>query len=89
MKEDKVTNKICIRLCDTEGNYKASYYTSNLYDSLAMYKYMSEEDIPLFYKEHVEDEHEIEAHIEDISVNFGSNNNLLSIDLYCEIMDWR
>lgn len=37
----------------------------------------------------IEDNHEIEAHIEDISVNFGSNNNLLSIDLYCELIDWR
>ena len=89
MKEDRVTNKICIRLCDIEGNYKSSYYTSNMYDSLAMYHYMMEEDIPLFYKEHTEDEREIEAHIEDISVNFGDKGNLLSIDLYCEIMDWR
>lgn len=89
MKEDRVTDKICIRLCDIEGNYKASYYTLNLYDSLAMYHYMMEEDIPLFYKEHAEDEQEIEAHIEDISVNFGDKGNLLSIDLYCEIMDWR
>lgn len=91
MKEDRVTNKICIRLCDMEGNYKASYYTSNLEDSLAMYHYMMEEDIPIFYKEHVEDADEIEteAHIEDISVNFGHKGNLLSIDLYCEIMDWR
>ena len=50
MKEDRVTNKICIRLCDTEGNYKASYYTSNMHDSLAMYKYMSEEDMPKMNK---------------------------------------
>lgn len=89
MKEDRVTNKISIRLCDTEGNYKASYYTSNLNDSLAMYHYMMEEDIPIFYKEDVQDINEIEAHIEDISVNFGAKGNLLSIDLYCEIMDWR
>ena len=57
MKEDRAINKICIRLCDTEGNYKASYYTSNLEDSLVMYHYMMEEDIPIFYKEPVEDEH--------------------------------
>lgn len=89
MKNDIVTNKICVRLCDTEGNYKASYYTSNFKETLAMYKYMSEEDIPLFHRTNVNEsnEKEVECHIEDISVNFGDKDNLLSIDLYCDILD--
>lgn len=90
MKNDRVTNKICVRLCDLDGNFKASYYTSNFQDTLAMYKYMSEENISLFHRANVgeDNEKEFECNIEDVSVNFGDKDNLLSIDLYCEILDW-
>ena len=88
MKEDCAVNKICVRLCDEDGMCKAAYYTSHLADTLAMYNFMAEKGIPLYWTRDINDEpKEIECYIEGVSVNFGDKDNLLSIDLFCTIMD--
>lgn len=76
---EALANKICVRLCDKEGMFRAGYYTSNLSETLKMYTYMKDNGIALWYND-------TECYIEEVSVLFGNDDNLLSIDLNCEIL---
>lgn len=86
MKNDVATDKICVRLCDEDGNYKSSYFTTNLDKTLAMYKYASENDIWIDFR--IDDDKVVGCTVEDVRVNFGGGENLLSIDLYCSICEY-
>ena len=79
MKEMFNTDAICVRLVDHDGNLLQAYYTNELDKTLAMYKFACDHDIEIEYRE------DKLAFIEAIAINFGGDDELLSINLYCNV----
>lgn len=83
MDQRPATDDICVRLLDLDtGEYITAYHTSKFSETLKMYEFARINEIPVIYRDRDTDEAH-ERFISDIEILFGSNDNLLSINLYC------
>lgn len=82
MEKKNPIDGICVRVVDAESDKMIDAYdTTRLADTLAMYHFALDHDIPIEIRD--EDLNVTEVFIYDISINFGNGDNLLSINLYC------
>ena len=74
-----------VRLLDTEtGMFEQAYWTRDGADVLKQYHYAMKNGIALYINS--ADKPEREAYIDDISLAFGNNEALSSIEVYATIL---
>ena len=82
MEKKEPIDGICVRLVNSDSDELIdTYTTTRLADTLAMYRFVMDNDISIEVRD--ENLNVTEYYINDISIFFGNGDNLLSINIYC------
>ena len=78
-----LTNELTVRMVDKEENLIGAYTTSKFEETIKFYKFAKDNGIEI--NVHTEKNGDQLAWVDNIDINFGNDDNLFSLTLYCEV----